>query len=234
MDRGEAALAQGVGPRVGVNLLDHDAKRRRASLVEGAQCHDGDHVVRVVSGVGVAHRVVVTVAHESVPQSPRRLIRRRRAQFGVEADGIGRTAAVDQPGLCHRGQQQRSALEIKTSLLSVPLQVDGDVLKVAGVAVGGCAVEQDVIAVLSVGGVVHSERDEHVLAHRDLTVERERHLLVGVELVQVEVDFRHAPLGGRRCGGGQRGPFCWEISAAVLGRTAMPRAGLPSWALGVW
>lgn len=114
---------------------------------------------------------------------------------------------MDQPGLRHRGQRQHSLLEVERPLLLVPLQVHGDDLRPAGVTVGGGAVEQHVVAVRSAGGVVFGERDEHVLVHGDLTVEIEVDLLIGLEFVQFEVDFRDALPGGRRFGGGQQGPF---------------------------
>src|SRR5690606_2523284 len=49
--RVEAALPQGVRPRLGIDLLDHHAERAGDLLVLCTQYHDDDHVVRVVAGV---------------------------------------------------------------------------------------------------------------------------------------------------------------------------------------
>lgn len=109
---------------------------------------------------------MVPVAHQAPFQGPGGLVRGPGPELVGEGDGFGGAAAVDEPGLGHRHQRQnrhqrqRGVLEVECRTLLVSAQVDGEIVRIAGVAVGGAAVEQHVVAVRPVGGVVFGERDE--------------------------------------------------------------------------
>jgi hypothetical protein len=65
--------------------------------------------------------------------------------------------------------------------------------------------------------------DEHVLVDADLAEEVEVPLLVGVEVVQIEVDLGDGLPDRRRFGGRQQGAFRW--SSAPLRRSGRRCAG---------
>jgi hypothetical protein len=66
--------------------------------------------------------------------------------------------------------------------------VDGNMLWHAGGTVGSGAIEQHIVAVHAVDGVVFGEGDKHVLVNCNLTVEVEVNLFICVEVVKFEID----------------------------------------------
>ncbi|WP_031109308.1 hypothetical protein [Streptomyces sp. NRRL S-146] len=81
--------------------------------------------------------------------------------------------------------------------------------------------------------VMFGEGDEHVLVDADLAVEVEAPLLVGVEVVQIEVDSEDGLPVQRRFGGRPRG-LSVEFSAAAPEWAAMCRDELGPSASASW